>query len=628
MSSQTGRKLTISVTRRVVCSLSIILGMVGCSGESRETKSAANLSAPELATTPGQMQGDPITRPYLTDIDQVSATPILMRFGDGTLLVQKQGGEKIELIPTPDPDKKPGPRKVPARNPAKAAKGKPTIESIPLPDAPMKIDPDAKPDADRPMKSEPNEISASDVIGQPDDYNTWPAPDVSLVVTGRQHGYIEPCGCTGLERQKGGMARRFTFMRQLQEKGWPLLPIDGGDQVRRFGHQAEIKLQQTTKALKEMKYQAVGFGPDDLRLGVGELLSVAAAESPEDALYISANVVLIDRTLMPQSKVVEQGGHRIGLTSILDPEKMEVDPGTDITVSPMVPATQAAIAELKEKQADFNVLLFFGEEEVGKKLAVDVPGFDLIVVSGGYGEPTFQPLPIEGSKTQMIVTGNKGMYAGLVGLYEDQPFKYARVPLTHEFADAPEMRKLMAEYQDQLKAIGLAGLGLLPPVPHSSGQKFVGTAACGKCHTNALDVWEGSGHAEATNDIIEPKEERGDVPRHFDPECLSCHVTGWNPQEYFPYESGYLSLDTSKHLVGNGCENCHGPGSDHVAAEQEGATVTADIRDQLRDSMKLPLEKAREKCMSCHDLDNSPDFHEDDAFEDIYWPEVEHYGKD
>jgi hypothetical protein len=33
-------------------------------------------------------------------------------------------------------------------------------------------------------------------------------------------------------------------------------------------------------------------------------------------------------------------------------------------------------------------------------------------------------------------------------------------------------------------------------------------------------------------------------------------------------------------------------------------------------------------CMVCHDLDNSPDFHEEDAFEDVYWPEVEHYGKD
>ena len=65
---------------------------------------------------------------------------------------------------------------------------------------------------------------------------------------------------------------RFTMLRQLKESGWTLVPIDGGDQVRRFGHQAEIKLQQTVKALKEMNYQAVGFGPDDLRLGVGKVL--------------------------------------------------------------------------------------------------------------------------------------------------------------------------------------------------------------------------------------------------------------------------------------------------------------------------------------------------------------------
>ena len=65
-----------------------------------------------------------------------------------------------------------------------------------------------------------------------------------------------------------------------------------------------------------------------------------------------------------------------------------------------------------------------------------------------------------------------------------------------------------------------------------------------------------------------------------------------------------------------------------MAAETEGSNISQDVRDQLREAMKLPLAKAREKCMTCHDLDNSPDFHDEGAFEDIYWPEVEHYGKD
>ncbi len=257
-----------------------------------------------------------------------------------------------------------------------------------------------------------------------------------------------------------------------------------------------------------------------------------------------------------------------------------------------------------------------------------MPGFDLLVVAGGYGEPTYRAEPIDDSKTRMIVTGNKGMYAGLVAIYSDKPMKYARVPLTHEFGDAPEMRRLMKDYQDQLRDIGLQGLGLLPPIPHASGQKFTGSAKCGECHTTAYDIWLGTPHADATESIVHPPEDRGDVPRHFDPECISCHVTGWNPQEYYPYLSGYLSLEQSDHLTGAGCENCHGPGSDHASAEANRSTVSEEVREQLRDAMKLPLENARETCMKCHDLDNSPDFHEDDAFEDVYWPEVEHYGID
>ena len=72
---------------------------------------------------------------------------------------------------------------------------------------------------------------------------------------------------------------------------------------------------------------AVGFGSDDLRLGVGELLAVAAAEdTPESTLYASGNVVVIDPSLMLKSKVVEKGGLKIGVTSILDEESMEAKP--------------------------------------------------------------------------------------------------------------------------------------------------------------------------------------------------------------------------------------------------------------------------------------------------------------
>ena len=277
--------------------------------------------------------------------------------------------------------------------------------------------------------------------------------------------------------------------------------------------------------------------------------------------------------------------------------------------------------------ATFRVLTFFGDEAAAKKLMAEVPGYDLIVVSGGYGEPTYRPQAIDNSETKLIVTGNKGMYVGLVALYNGSAMKYSRVPLTHDYEDAPEMRQLMADYQKQLEDVELSGLGL-SPIPHPSGGEFIGTEACGKCHTIAKEIWDASDHALATEHIVKPPKERGDIARHFDPECISCHVTGWNAQNYYPYQTGYLSLDKSRHLHGNGCENCHGPGKAHAEAEAENSGVAEERRNSLRLAMQLPLEKAKEHCMTCHDLDNSPEFHEEGAFEDDYWPTIEHVGKD
>lgn len=469
------------------------------------------------------------------------------------------------------------------------------------------------------------DVGLVDAQNGPEDFRQWPTPDAVLFVTGDQHGYIEPCGCTGLDKQKGGVARRFTFINQLRDMGWQLIPVDAGNQIRGIRKQAAIKFEKSTDALKQMKYQAVGFGPGDMRLSSGDLIAYTLADSPEDAMYLSGNMVLFDPSFLPTHKIVKQAEWNVGLTSILDPDALESPVDSEVTIQPIKEATARVLKEMNAAGANFRVLTFFGEEVVAKQLMVDVPGYDLIVVSGGYGEPTYKPQSIDGSSAKMIVTGNKGMYVGLVGLYQNQPMKYARVPLTHEYKDAPEMRTLMAEYQQQLEQLGLSGLGL-SPIPHVSGQKFVGTQACAKCHTEANEVWENSPHAEATEHLVKPTEGRGDVPRHFDPECLSCHVTGWNPQDYLPYESGYLDLKQSAHLTGSGCENCHGPGSGHVAAEEANSGVSDEKKMSLRMAMQLPLEKAKEHCMKCHDLDNSPDFHDEDAFEDIYWPQVEHYG--
>ena len=155
-------------------------------------------------------------------------------------------------------------------------------------------------------------------------------------------------------------------------------------------------------------------------------------------------------------------------------------------------------------------------------------------------------------------------------------FRYQRVPLDHRFPDAPEIQQMQVAYQKELEQMHLEGLGL-KPAAHSSGRKFVGSKTCESCHTQAAAVFKKTPHAHATDTLVHLT-----PPRHFDPECLSCHVTGWEPQKYFPYESGYLGLQKTPDLVGNGCENCHGPAGSHAAAENGDISKTDAEKAELR----------------------------------------------
>jgi hypothetical protein len=464
-------------------------------------------------------------------------------------------------------------------------------------------------------------------------FEGWPQPRVALVLSGQQHGYVEPCGCTGLANQKGGLARRHTFFKSLEAKGWDLLPLDAGNQVRRYGRQAELQFQLTAEALKLMKYQAAGLGGDDMRLSAGELLSSVVGDSP----FLAANVAVLDRELTPRFRVVEKNGFRLGITAVLGESFRKQIVSTEIVHEPAAAALAAVTEKLNAEKCDFRVLLAFASEAEVKALLPANKTYDLVVLASGPGEPAFEPETLPGTDTLLIRTGAKGMFLAVLGVFEEEGkmrLRYQRVPLDDRFEDSPQVMALFASYQNQLQSFGLEGLGVRPQ-PHPARQRFVGSEKCGECHTKAFEIWSQTAHAHATDSIVNPTE-RSDIPRHFDPECLSCHVTGWDPQGYYPFLGGYEDLAKSGTVTQNGCENCHGPGSEHVAAESgEGKFTKADVA-RLRLAMQLSLQpkKAGEKspaelkCIECHDIDNSPDFHKDGGQFARYWAEVEHKGKD
>lgn len=455
----------------------------------------------------------------------------------------------------------------------------------------------------------------------------WQKPAFALFCTGRQNGYIEPCGCTGLANAKGGLSRRHAFLRQLQDRGWQVVPVDVGNQVNRFGAQAELKLQTTANLLRLMGYQAIALGPDDLRLSVGELAAVVAGSGDTQAsIFICANANLLD--LNPAFRVINVAGRKIGIVAIIGDEEQTSVNGSEIQFTPAKEALSALLPKLQAEKCDYWILLSHASTTESNELARAFPEFDVVITAGGAGEPTNEPLHVEGSSAPIIQVGTKGAYVGILAFYPgaEPALRYERVELDSRFADSEEVLEQFAQYQRQLEDLGLAGLGLRP-VPHPTKRQFVGHEVCGDCHTTAYEIFENSAHFHATDSIAHPTE-RSNIPRIHDPECLSCHVTGWNPQEYFPYVSGYVGFEQSKALHTNGCENCHGPGSAHVAAEN-GDLPEKEI-EKARAEMRVKLEEDPKtkaltwnKCLDCHDQDNSPEF--DFA---SYWEEVKHVGKD
>jgi hypothetical protein len=495
-----------------------------------------------------------------------------------------------------------------------------------------------KPSAPNPSKSQntppttDTTKAASDLSKAPEvptKFADWPKPAAALVLTGQLMGYIEPCGCTGLENQKGGLARRHTLLRELtDERGWNVVPLDVGNQVKSFGKEQEIKFASVVQGLRTMGYKAVALGDGDLRLTPGEILASIAGNDGTVRDFVGSNVAVLARELQPRSLVIEAGGLKLGIASALG-EKFEARlRGDELVHEPPSAGLKIAAEELKSQKCDMTVLLAHASLDEAKKLAQEVPSFDLVVASGDTSLPSRELEEIQGTKTRMMQVGLKAMHVGVVGIYpgETPPLRYESVTLDARFGDSPEMLQLLADFQDQLQELGLDGLNIKLQ-PHPSTKRFVGSAACGDCHSKAFEKWQNTSHSHATDSLVMPPNSRGSIARHFDPECLSCHVTGWEPQQHYPFESGYLSLEKTPLLTHVGCENCHGPGSAHVAAESGTGNLSADAIAKIRSDMRLTLDGAERKCIECHDLDNSPDFHKPDAFEK-YWKKIEHPGRD
>jgi Cytochrome c554 and c-prime len=490
-----------------------------------------------------------------------------------------------------------------------------------------------------------DEPQAADVIRPL--FEGWEEPAAVLVLTGEQHGYLEPCGCT--ERQTGGLRRRADLFRQLrEERGWSVAGFDLGGALnpdRVVREQERIKFETTRAALRDMDYAGMAWGPEELRLTAGTLFDIAVnAEGGTSPEFICANVALFgERGIVEvprESVVIPVGMMQVGVTAVVGESVwkrlgLSTDQ-IDYAYEPPAAALERVLSEMAsaDDPPDVLVLLSHCDVDESRELAGQFPQFNIIVTAGGPEDGRLEPEPI--GDAWMIQVGRKGKHVGVVGVYPDDPstkFRFELVDVDRDrFQQSPEIQELMRAYQQRLEQ-EYAGLQETE-FPAPNGAHYVGAESCSECHTRAYAVWIQTRHAlNSYESLGRGREGETDwIPRIHDPECLCCHTTGWDPQRAERYESGFVDESTTPHLKGQQCENCHGAGSRHVELEQAvraGGPVSDEVVS-ARQELQITKDRARTNlCVNCHDLDNSPTFDTDEKpFDTYWWPKVQHVGKD
>lgn len=94
---------------------------------------------------------------------------------------------------------------------------------------------------------------------------------------------------------------------------------------------------------------------------------------------------------------------------------------------------------------------------------------------------------------------------------------------------------------------------VVAPDPAPGQARYVGSDSCaqGQCHGEAYAQWRATPHGRAYETLVT-------VHKQFNLSCVSCHVTGYG-------QPGGSTVVHVENLIDVGCENCHGPGSLHVA---------------------------------------------------------------
>ena len=431
---------------------------------------------------------------------------------------------------------------------------------------------------------------------------------VRLAIGGGLDGYLEPCGCA--KAQLGGLARR-VFHLQRARDDYDLI-LEGGNLVHAATQLDELKLVTTLEVFRFAPPAAIAIGPRDLELPLESLTGYLASF---DFRFIASDLRPkegIEWKVARHADVSLEARGRVriaGLTMSLPDSAAE-------RLELVEPARAWATAMKGVAEATLRIGIVHAGRDRVRELADSLePRPDLLIgVTDQVPEPPSAADTSPERGVPVVWTGTRGRTLTSAWLRRDteeppvgRVTKYAVVRLAGSQTSKGAMehrdaKAMIEQHRHMVAAMELREALAERVAPPIAGATYVGSVACAGCHAEAFTTWKNSrhGHAWETLEKAEKDPERYGWPVTRYPDCVGCHTVGYGER------SGFVNPERTPLLRDVGCEECHGPGSKHIAAPD------ADRKRFIR-------RGGVAQCLQCHNQEQSPDF---DYLE--WWRKIEH----
>ncbi|MFH1467747.1 MAG: multiheme c-type cytochrome [Pseudomonadota bacterium] len=457
-----------------------------------------------------------------------------------------------------------------------------------------------------------------------------PVRRLILAYVGEVRGELDVCGCP--TQPVGGFERRAGLLGELQAEGPAVFQLDAGNLlVEGFSTGGRGDVPERARLMLDLSAD-VGldaFCPGPADLAAMDVVTLAHELEARGLAAVSATWLDPEgRPLLPPAAVLQRDGVRVGVVGL------SAAPRGDAIVSrDPVEAAREALAALPD-DLDLVVALSNLSDDDALRVAREVAGFAalLSVRNSAYAEPSavghtlLAKVPGRGRYVGVLrvrTSSTPGMPLDLViaedlrlstfdrlsarafglerrgSLVPDEERRsldqlqaslekegvgrnlawYTAVPLGDRYAGDTGIHARVESFkQENLREAGerLAAQEAGPGGP----RRYVSSTRCVGCHTAQTARWSLTRHPQAWEALISRGSDQ-------DPECVTCHATG------FAMPGGWAELSPQNTLRFKAvqCEACHGPLEGHP-----------------QDPASRPVLPDRDTCTGCHDDANSPDF--------------------